>query len=374
MKLPPRKILLNPGPATTSDTVKLSQIVSDICPREVEFELLMKSVRTNLLDLVNASSEIYSSVLFSGSGTLVMDSLISSLVPDNKKILLLNNGAYTQRAVDICNYYGINYVNLKMPYNQPINLELFQKTLNDDPDISVVYTTHHETGSGLLNPISEISEITFFKSVIFIVDTISSFAMIPLDLSENKIDFIMSSSQKGISAMAGMAFVIGKTELIEKSSAHIKKSYYSNLYRQYSHFLNFNQMHFTPPVQTLYSVKQALFEIKNEGLVNKFKRHNDSFNLLEQRLVKLGFKFYIERKYNAGLLLSILYPQDENWTFESIHDYCYAHGFTIYPGKINENTFRLSVFGDIKHNDIDNFMNCFESGLDSIGVQIPIIY
>lgn len=374
MKLPPRKILLNPGPATTSDTVKLSQIVSDICPREVEFELLMNSIRINLLDLVNASSEIYSSVLFSGSGTLVMDSLISSLVPENKKILLLNNGAYTQRAVDICSYYGISYIDLKMPYNEPINLDLFQKTLNDDPDISVVYTTHHETGSGLLNPINEISKITFFKSVIFIVDTISSFAMIPLDLSENKIDFIMSSSQKGISAMAGMAFVIGKTELIEKSSAHIKKSYYSNLYRQYSHFLNFNQMHFTPPVQTLYSVKQALFEIKNEGLVNKFKRHNDSFNLLEQRLVKLGFKFYIERKYNAGLLLSILYPQDENWTFESIHDYCYAHGFTIYPGKINENTFRLSVFGDIKHNDIDNFMNCFESGLDSIGVQIPIIY
>ena len=108
-----RNILLNPGPSTTTDTVKMAQVVPDICPREKEFQDIMKQLRKDLLKIVHADSEKYTSVLFCGSGTINIDVCLNSLLPEGKKILIINNGAYSSRAVEICEYYGLSYMELK---------------------------------------------------------------------------------------------------------------------------------------------------------------------------------------------------------------------------------------------------------------------
>lgn len=368
-----RKVLLNPGPATTSDSVKLAQLVPDICPREKEFQNVFASIQLDLLKIVNANNNKYATVLFTGSGTICIDVLVSSLLPRESKILIINNGSYSQRAVDVADYYGIDAIILKYEDNELPNLTDVRKALAENPDIAIVYATHHETGTGLLNHIREIGKVAHQYNKIFIVDTTSSFAMIPIDIEKDNIDFLMSSSQKGIMAMAGIAFVIGNKEIIEKSRNYPKRSYYCNLFRQYDYFEKTHQMHFTPPVQTIYSVRQALDELFAETLEKKYARHRKAFEELYTGLRELGFNFYVDIDKSAKLLISILYPNDSNWSFDDLHDYCYEKGYTIYPGKvINKPSFRLSVYGTIDVKDIRNFMRVFKKGLEMQNVRLPL--
>ena len=126
-----RNILLNPGPSTTTDTVKMAQVVPDICPREKEFATLMKGLRNDLLKIVHADPDKYTAILFCGSGTLNIDVCLNSLLPANKKILVINNGAYSARAVEICEYYGLPFIDLAFPVDELPDLSLIEITLQE---------------------------------------------------------------------------------------------------------------------------------------------------------------------------------------------------------------------------------------------------
>ncbi len=154
-----RNILLNPGPATTTDTVKLAQIVPDICPREKDFGDLMRKMRDDLVRIVHGDLKKYTSVMFCGSGTINIDVCLNSLLPAGKRILVINNGAYSTRAVEICQYYGLPHIDLRFPVDERPDLEQVEQILKENPDIALVHTTHNETGTGLLNPIREIGAL-----------------------------------------------------------------------------------------------------------------------------------------------------------------------------------------------------------------------
>ena len=364
-----RNVLLNPGPATTTDTVKMAQVVPDICPREKEFAGLMKGLRSDLLKVVHAPEDEYTSVLFCGSGTINIDICINSLVPENKKILVVNNGAYNTRAVEVCEMYHIPHINLKFSvYEQP-KLDEVEKALKENPDVAVVYCCHHETGTGILNPIREIGALAHKYGAIFVSDTTSSLGMIPLDVVKDNVDFCMASAQKGLMAMSGLSFIIGKTDLIKKSKDYPTRSYYCNLYLQYEYFEKTGEMHFTPPVQTIYATIQALKEYFEEGEDAKFARHRAVYEAIHKGLDELGLDTVIDRSIESGLVVSVKYPEDPNFSFDKVHDYCYERGFTIYPGKITTtNTFRLCSLGKIYPKDIYDFMVVFRDALDVAGV------
>ena len=370
-----RNVLLNPGPSTTTDTVKYAQVVPDICPREKEFAGLMKGLREDLLKIVHAKPDEYTSVLFCGSGTLNIDVCINSLLPDRAKILVVNNGAYSARAVEICEYYGLPYIDLQFPVDQLPGMALIEKTLSENPDIKVVHTTHNETGTGILNPIRDIGALAHKYGAIFTVDTTSTLAMRPINVYEDNIDFCMASAQKGLMAMTGLSFIIGRIDIIRESKNYPKRSYYCNLYLQYEYFEKTGEMHFTPPVQTIYATIQALKEYFEEGENAKWERHKRVFNAIHEGLDELGFHDVVKREWQAGLVVSVLYPDDPNWSFEEIHDYCYERGFTIYPGKISTtNTFRLCALGAIDEQDIRNFFVVLKEALESNNILIPVQY
>lgn len=370
-----RNILLNPGPSTTTDTVKMAQIVPDICPREKEFADVMASLRRDLPKIVHAEEPKYTCVLFCGSGTLNIDVCLNSLLPAGKKALIVNNGAYSTRAAEICEYYGLPYIDLKMPIDHPVDLAAVEKALCDNPDIALVHTTHNETGTGVLNPIREIGALAHKHGAIFTVDTTSSLAMIPIDIEKDNVDFCMASAQKGIMAMTGLSFIIGNRAEIEKSKDYPKRSYYCNLYLQYDFFEKTGEMHFTPPVQTVYAARQGLDEYFKEGEIPKWERHKRVFEAIHKGLDELGLKDVIKREYQSGLVVSILYPDDENWDFSKVHDYCYERGFTIYPGKISTtNTFRLCSLGAIDAPDIENFFKVLTEAFKANNIKIPAVY
>lgn len=370
-----RNVLLNPGPSTTTDTVKMAQVVPDICPREKEFGGLMKELREDLVKIVHGDLNKYTSVLFCGSGTINIDVCINSLLPEGKKVLVVNNGAYSERAAEICKYYGLPHINLKFPIDQRPDLKLVEETLKENPDIALVHTTHNETGTGILNPIREIGALAHKYGAVFTVDTTSTLAMRPINIEEDNIDFCMASAQKGLTAMTGLSFIIGNRAIIEGSKNYPKRSYYCNLYLQYEYFEKTGEMHFTPPVQTIYATIQALKEYWEEGEEAKWARHTRVFNAIHAGLDELGFKDVIKREEQAGLVVSVIYPDDPNWDFEKVHDYCYERGFTIYPGKIsNTNTFRLCALGAIDEPDIKDFFNVFKEALLKNNIQIPAKY
>lgn len=370
-----RNILLNPGPATTTDTVKMAQVVPDICPREKEFASMMKKMREDLVRIVHGDLNKYTAVLFCGSGTLNIDVCINSLLPEGKKVLIINNGAYSTRAAEICEYYNLPFIDLKFPVDELPDLDKIEQTLKENPDIALVHTTHNETGTGILNPIREIGALVHRYGAVFTVDTTSTYAMRPIDIEKDNIDFCMASAQKGLMAMTGLSFIVGNTEIFKKSADYPKRSYYCNLYLQYHFFETTGEMHFTPPVQTIYATRQALDEYFAEGEEAKWQRHLSVFEAIHAGLDKLGFQDIIKRELQAGLVVSVKYPEDENWDFEKVHDYCYERGFTIYPGKVStQNTFRLCALGAITPKDIEDFFVVLEDALREYNIQIPVRY
>ncbi len=370
-----RNILLNPGPSTTTDTVKMAQVVPDICPREKEFAGLMKQMREDLVRIVHGPLDEYTAVLFCGSGTINIDICLNSLLDKDKKALIINNGAYSTRAAEVCEYYGLPHINLVLPVDDVPDMELVGRTLDDNPDIGIVYITHNETGTGIGNPIREIGRMAHEHGAIFVTDTTSTYAMVPIDVKRDNIDFCMASAQKGIMGMTGLSFIVGRKDIIEKSKDYPKRSYYCNLYMQYDFFKRTGEMHFTPPVQTIYAARQALDEYFAEGEEAKWARHTRVMNAIHDGLAALGFREAIRREIQVGLVASVIYPDDENWNFEKVHDYCYERGFTIYPGKITgANTFRLCALGAIDVSDIEDFFAVLKQALEANNIAIPLKY
>lgn len=335
----------------------------------------MKGLREDLVKIVHGDLEKYTSVLFCGSGTINIDVCMNSLLPAGKKVLVVNNGAYSSRAVEICQYYHLPHIDLRFSVDQPPVLEKIEEVLRKNPDIALVHTTHNETGTGILNPIREIGALAHQYGAVFTVDTTSTYAMRPIHIEQDNIDFCMASAQKGLMAFTGLSFIIGNKSIIEKSKDYPKRSYYCNLFLQYDFFERTGEMHFTPPVQTIYAAMEALKEYQAEGEEAKWARHTRVFNAINDGLDELGFRQVIKPEYRAGLVASAIYPDDPNWNFEKVHDYCYERGFTIYPGKISTtNTFRLCALGAIDESDIKNFFVVFKEALCFCKVSVPVNY
>lgn len=366
-----RNILLNPGPATTTDTVKMAQVVPDICPREKEFAGLMKGLRQDLLKVAHAPADEFTAVLFCGSGTINIDICLNSLLPEGKKVLVVNNGAYNTRAVEVCQMYHLPHIDLRFSVFEQPDLKAVEQALDENPDVAMVYCCHHETGTGILNPIREIGALAHSHGAIMVSDTTSSLGMIPFDIVRDNVDFCMASAQKGLMAMSGLSFIIGREAIIRESKNYPTRSYYTNLYLQYEYFEKTGEMHFTPPVQTVYATIQALKEYFEVGEEQKFARHRRVYEAIHDGLDRLGFQTAINREIESGLVVSVKYPTSANWSFERVHDYCYDRGFTIYPGKISTtNTFRLCALGTIDEDDIHAFFQVLEQGLKELEIEV----
>lgn len=370
-----RNILLNPGPSTTTDTVKMAQIVPDICPREKEFAGIMKPMRDDLVKIVKGNPEEYTAVLFCGSGTICIDIALNSLLDEGKTAVVIKNGSYSQRACEVIRAYGMPLVEIEQPIDKAVDLQFVEDRLKEIPDIGYVYMTHHETGTGLLNPIREVGALAHKYGAFFITDTTSSYAMIPIDVAADNVDFCMASAQKGIMGMTGLSYIIGRKEIIEKSKDFPVRSYYCNLYMQYDFFERTGEMHFTPPVQTIYAAKQALIEYFAEGETAKWERHQRVMAAIHEGEDRLGLREALSRDVQSGLVSAVRYPDDPNWDFEKVHDYCYERGFTIYPGKIeSKGTFRLCALGAIDEGDIKDFWVVFEEAMRANNIAVPAVY
>lgn len=120
-------------------------------------------------------------------------------------------------------------------------------------------------------------------------------------------------------------------------------------------------------------MRQAIKEYFEEGEEAKFARHSRVNKAIHEGIARLGLEYVIDRDKESGLVVSVKYPDNPNWDFTKVHDYCYDRGFTIYPGKISTtDTFRLCSLGAIDVKDIEDFFVVFEEALKNIGINTPL--
>jgi len=361
-----REVLLNPGPSTTSDSVKYAQVCADICPREHEFGEVMKWICRELTAVVAEPGE-YETVIFGGSGTAADEVMISSCVPENGHILIVDNGSYGERLAKIALVYKIKHTVFKSSTYERIDIASLENEFKTGKytHLGIVY---HETTTGLLNPLEIICPMAKKYNLVTIVDAVSAYAGMSMDLSKLGIDFMASTSNKNIQGMAGVGFVICNKSELEKTKNIPMRSYYLNLYDQYAYFTKTGQTRFTPPVQTLFALRQAILETKQETVEERWQRYSECWNILVSAVKRLNLKMLVKEEDQSHLITAIFEPETTQYSFDALHDFARKHGFTIYPGKLgNISTFRIANIGDIKPHEMQRFTEVLKTYLDSIG-------
>jgi 2-aminoethylphosphonate-pyruvate transaminase len=363
-----REVLLNPGPATTTDSVKYAQVCADICPREQEFGDVMEWICDELSLMAGKPGRV-ETVLFGGSGTAADEAMISSCVPDGAKLLIIDNGAYGARFAKIASVYKLNFEVYKSSGFAPLDCEKVKARLVEGrfSHFAIVY---HETTTGLLNPAPELCRFCHERGITTIVDAVSAFAAISIDMDSDGFDFMASTSNKNIQGMAGVGFVFCRREALEKISSYPMRNYYLNLWDQHSHFKKTRQTRFTPPVQSLYALRQAIIETKNEGIENRYTRYASCWDILAKAVKKTGLAMLVPEAVQSKLITAIIEPSSPKYSFDALHDLARTNGFTIYPGKLSDaNTFRIANIGDIRPEEMAAFTELLESYMRSMHAE-----
>lgn len=361
-------ILLNPGPANTTDTVKRAMTRPDICPREREFGELMLRVRDGLAKVVH-DGDAFTSVLFCGSGTAGVEAAVSSTVPSDGRLLVIENGSYGARIAEMAHAYGIPHEVESFGVGGYPDVSRITERLGSET-FSHLAIIHHETSTGMLNPVAEVGRACHSVGVEMIVDAMSTYAGMPIDIEKLGADYLVSSSNKCIQGMAGISLVICRKDRLAELEPMPGRSLYLNLPLQHRFFEKSLQMRYTPPVQIIYALEQALTEYEQEGAADRWQRYLACFAVLDGGMRELGFRRLLREEQLSRILTAYIEPDHPSYSFDGMHDRLYDKGFTIYPGKgANDATFRLANMGAITTNDMHAFVRAMRETLDEMGLQ-----
>jgi 2-aminoethylphosphonate aminotransferase len=366
-------ILLNPGPANTSEAVKRALTRPDICPREREFADVVSRVRDGVTRVVT-NSPAYTAVLLGGSGTAAVEAAIASSVPADGRLLVIDNGSYGARIVQIAKAYGMRHDvesfgvgGVPDPARIGKRMAEARKAGDDYTQLAVV---HHETSTGVLNPVEAIGALCREQGCEMIVDAMSSYAGIPIDIERMGATFLVSSSNKCIQGMAGLGFVICRRDRLDCMAPIAGRSFYLGLSGHHRFFEEQHQMQFTPPVQIVYALEQALSEYFAEGGSARHARYVANWEALDGGMRSLGFRRLLPQAILSRILTAYLEPDHARYSFDDMHDRLYAQGFTIYPGKgADRATFRLANMGAVTPDDMRAFVDAMGKTLSAMGVD-----
>lgn len=361
--------LLTPGPLTTTETVK-QEMLFDHCTWDDDYKFITQKIRKQLLDLAHVSEDDYTTVLMQGSGSFGVESVISSIIGKEDKCLFIVNGAYGERMITMATYHDINYVEIKHEYDTLADLTLIEETLKQDEKISHVMMVHCETTTGILNDIKSVGELARKYSKTFIVDAMSSFGGIDINMKDCEIDFLISSSNKCIQGVPGFSFIIGNKEKIMKSKGKAR-SLCLDLYDQYIGMDKDGKWRFTSPTHVVLAFSKALDELIEEGGVEaRFERYSNNNKLLRDRMKSIGINSYLVEELQSPIITTFIL-EDNKFTFKQMYDYVKDRGFAIYPGKLTKvDTFRLGNIGEIYEEDINNLCDIFEEFTKELAMEV----
>lgn len=350
-------LLLTPGPLTTSQSVK-EKMLADWCTWDKDYnEGIVTPIRQKLLELANVDDTAYTTVLLQGSGTYCVEATIGATIKPTDKLLIVSNGAYGKRMATIASYYQLNYELISLHETTPITVEVVKQALETDKDVTHFAMVHCETTTGILNQLDAISSLLKEYPVTFIVDAMSSFGGIPIDMKAYGIDFLVSSANKCIQGVPGFGFIIAnKNKLLQcKGNA---KSLSLDLYDQWETMEEGKgKWRFTSPTHVVRAFYQALLELEQEGGVcARYQRYQQNHKILLEGMQSLGFTPLLSAEKQSPVITSFLYSSG-NFRFQVFYESLKRKGFVIYPGKISDvETFRIGNIGDVYPEDMERLL------------------
>lgn len=361
------KLLFTPGPLTTSITVK-EAMLHDFGSRDDVFIQLIKDIREALLSLGNVSKESgYDAVIMQGSGTFGVESVISSAIPPSGNLLVIINGAYGERIAKIASIHKIPFTSLVFSEDEIPDLEKTEQLLKSG-NFTHLVIVHCETTTGILNPIESFGALSKKYGVQYIVDSMSAFGAVPVDLSVCNIDFLISSSNKCIEGVPGFSFILAKTVALN-SCKNQADTLVLDLYAQWQGLETDGQFRFTPPIHSLLAFNRAIIELKNEGGVEgRAIRYHANFSTLKEGMSKLGFLEYLAEDKQGYIINTYHYPENGAFDFKIFYQKLNQRGYVIYPGKLSKaSCFRIGNIGRIFTEDITNLLNAIKEVKQDMG-------
>lgn len=355
-------LLLTPGPLSTSETVR-EAMLQDWCTWDKDYnEGIVTPIRKGLLAIAGLDEDEYTDVLLQGCGTYCVEATIGAAVKPTDKLLILANGAYGKRMAQIAEYYHIDHVLVSLHETELVTGEVARKALEANPDITHLSMVHSETTTGLLNPIEEVAEVLKGRNITFIVDAMSNFGGVPIDMKKLDIDFLVSSANKCIQGVPGFGFIIAKKDKLIATKGNAR-SLSLDIYAQWETMeKGGGKWRFTSPTHVVHAFYQAMKELNEEGgIVARSERYKQNHRTLVDGMRALGFKTLLPDASQGPIITSFLYPTAD-FDFHSFYDQLKAKGFVIYPGKISDaDTFRIGNIGDIFPDDMEALLQAIRS-------------
>ena len=344
-------LLLTPGPLSTSESVRQAML-QDWCTWDKDYnEGVVTVIREQLLKLAGLDGE-YTTVLLQGSGTYAVEATLSCAVRPQDKLLIVANGAYGKRMGDIARRHGLNHVLVSLKETVPVTPEAVRRALEEHPDISHLAMVHCETTTGILNPVEAVARAIRGRGLTFIVDAMSSFGGIPIDIRKLGIDFLVSSANKCIQGVPGFGFVIARRSSLSRCEG-VSRSLSLGLYDQWAEMeKGHGKWRFTSPTHVVRAFFQAVKELEDEGGVEaRHDRYRENHAALVEGMRRSGFRTLLPDELQSPIITSFLYPE-EDFDFQKFYEALKERGFVIYPGKISEApTFRIGNIGDVFPDD-----------------------
>lgn len=344
-------LLLTPGPLSTSESVRQAML-QDWCTWDKDYnEGVVTVIREQLLKLAGLDGE-YTTVLLQGSGTYAVEATLSCAVRPQDKLLIVANGAYGKRMGDIARRHGLNHVLVSLKETVPVTPEAVRRALEEHPDISHLAMVHCETTTGILNPVEAVARAIRGRGLTFILDAMSSFGGIPIDIRKLGIDFLVSSANKCIQGVPGFGFVIARRSSLSRCEG-VSRSLSLDLYDQWAEMeKGRGKWRFTSPTHVVRAFFQAVKELEDEGGVQaRYDRYRENHAALVEGMRRSGFRTLLPDELQSPIITSFLYPE-EDFDFQKFYEALKERGFVIYPGKISEApTFRIGNIGDVFPDD-----------------------
>ncbi|MCR9237584.1 MAG: 2-aminoethylphosphonate--pyruvate transaminase [Alphaproteobacteria bacterium] len=337
--------LLTPGPLTTAYSVK-EAMLRDWGSWDGDFRAMTAQLRTDLLDLIGDTDNAFDCVPIQGSGTFVVEAMLASFLPRESKTLVLVNGAYGNRIAETLKYLGRDHTIIdKGDYLPPRAIEV-AAALEADPAISHVVVVHCETSSGILNPIKEISDTVYQAGRKLLIDSMSAFGALPVEVDAINYEAIVASANKCIEGVPGFGFVIGRKSELEMAKGR-SHSLSLDVHAQWANMNKTGQWRFTPPTHVVAAFMEALRLHKEEGgVAGRGQRYTENRDVLVKGMRDIGFETLLTEPWLSPIIVTFFNPDHASFEFQKFYDAMKQRGFIIYPGKLTVvDSFRIGCIG-----------------------------
>jgi 2-aminoethylphosphonate-pyruvate transaminase len=365
------KPLFTPGPLTTSQDVKLAML-RDLGSRDGAFIGAVRRIRDGLLRVAGVSKATgHEAILVQGSGTFGLESVISSAVPENGKLLVIINGAYGRRLAQIGRIHRIPTEELVVPEHRSPSPNAVAERLAADRGITHVVAVHCETTTGIFNPITPIGRVVAEHGRRYIVDSMSAFGAVPFDFQGSSIDFLVSSANKCIEGVPGFSFVICRRDALLETEGRAR-TLSLDLLAQWKGLEKDGQFRFTPPTHAILAFERALEELDEEGgVVGRAERYQRNHQVTREGLRALGFREYLSPELQGWIITSFRYPEDPRFRFDEFYDRLNEKGYVIYPGKVSDaDCFRIGHIGRLFESDMKALIGAIGETVRELGLRL----